>query len=338
VSGDESDNVIHIAFGAGGGRRVVKDATGHEPTSAAPAVARERSIDPTGDLYTIDEAAKLFAIRATRLRYWERSGFLTRSGQVGRQRYYTFQDLIGLRAAKGLLDEGVALRSVRRSVEALRKSLPRVTRPLSTLRITAHGQSIVVKNDGAGAYDPTTGQLTLDFEVSELREDVVRVLRQGDAAQNRTAAYMRYLQGCRLDEDEATFDAAEQEYRAAIELDPSLANAMTNLGNLLFRRGDVASAEKLYSRALQIDADQPEAFYNLGFLQYDRGDVRGAVNNFRRALRGDPSFADAHFNLAMALEDLEQRDDARSHWQTYLTLDPSSPWAEIARRHLNNHR
>lgn len=338
MSGDEVDNVIHIAFGAGGGRRLASNKPASDAKAMLPAATRERSPDPTGDLYTIDDAAKLFAIRSSRLRYWERTGFLTRSGQVGRQRYYTFQDLIGLRAAKGLLDEGVALRSVRRSIEALRKSLPRVTRPLSTLRITAHGQSIVVKNDEGGSYDPTTGQLTLDFEVAELREDVVRVLRRGDGAKHRTAAYMRYLQGCRLDEDEATFDAAEQEYRAAIELDPSLANAMTNLGNLLFRRGDVAKAEKLYSRALQIDGEQPEAFYNLGFLQYDRGDVRGAVGNFRRALRGDPSFADAHFNLAMALEDLDEREQAQSHWETYLALDPTSPWAEIARRHLQQRR
>lgn len=334
MSGDDN-NVIHIAFGAGGGRRLATPV----PTAKAkpPAETRERAADPTGDIYTVDDAAKLFGIKVSRLRYWERTGFLTRSGQVGRQRYYTFQDLIGLRAAKGLIDQGAALQSVRRSVEALRKSLPRVTRPLSTLRITAHGQSIVVKNDG-GTYDPTTGQLTLDFDVSELRDDVVRVLRQGEGTQNRTAAYMHYLQGCRLDEEEGTFDAAEREYRAAIELDPSLANAMTNLGNLLFRRGDVETAEKLYARALQIDAEQPEAFYNLGFLQYDRGDVRGAVLNFRRALRGDPSFADAHFNLAMALEDVGEDDQAKGHWQTYLALDPDSPWAEIARRHLQKRR
>jgi len=340
VSDDKGDNVIHIAFGVGGGRRLT--AAVSVPTDQVkakpPAETRERAADPTGDLYTFEETARLFGIRASRLRYWEKTGFLTRSGRVGRQRFYTFQDLIGLRAAKGLLDQGVALRSVRRSVEALCKSLPRVTRPLSTLRITARGQSLVVKTEDGGTYDPTTGQLALDFEVSALRDDVVRVLRHGDGTQHRTAAYMHYLQGCRLDENDATFDEAEREYRTAIELDPSLANAMTNLGNLLFRRGDMPAAEKLYARALQIDAEQPEAFYNLGFLQYDRGDVRGAVLNFRRALRGDPAFADAHFNLAMALEDLGENEQARSHWQTYLALDPESPWAEIARRHLQKRR
>ena len=49
-----------------------------------------------------------------------------------------------------------------------------------------------------------------------------------------------YLEGCRLDEDEATLDRAEACYRRAITLDPALANALTNLGNLRFRRGDSA--------------------------------------------------------------------------------------------------
>jgi Tfp pilus assembly protein PilF len=69
-------------------------------------------------------------------------------------------------------------------------------------------------------------------------------------------------------------------------------------------------------------------------MLYDRGDLPASVLNFRRALRSDPSFADAHFNLAMALTELGERDNAKEHWHTYLKLDPHSPWAEVARRHL----
>ena len=97
-----------------------------------------------------------------------------RSAEISGKRYYTFQDLIGLRAAKELLDEGVALRSVHKSLRALRESLPKVPRPLSTLRIVANGQTLVVR-DQRGSYDPLTGQLLLDFDVSTLRDDVVRV-------------------------------------------------------------------------------------------------------------------------------------------------------------------
>lgn len=325
------DNIIHVDFGPRGGRRVLVK---RPPPTEPPGVdERPRAKDPLGDLYTSRDVARLFSISESRLRYWEKSGFLRRSGEAGERRYYTFQDLIGIRVAKGLLDHGIALRQVRRSLEALRGNLPRVSRPLSSLRITAEGQTVVVK-DEQGAYDPTTGQLQLDFDVSALRDDVVRVLRRGGTPNDHRLAYEAYMEGCRLDEDEHTYSQAEAAYRRAIELDPSLANAITNLGNLLFRRGDVAEAERLYVRALQIDGEQPEAFYNLGFLLYERGELATAALNFRRALRSDPGFADAHFNLAMVLSDMGEASQARGHWETYLKLDPQSPWAEIARRHL----
>ena len=328
------NNVIHVDFGQGKGvdrpppKRIL-------PTEPPPAEAEPtRARDPLADLYTLDEAAALFVLSPSRLRHWERTGFLARSVQASGKRYYSFQDLIALRAAKALLDEGVPLQSVRKSLVALAGTLPKVARPLCSLRILADGKTIVVRDDQGSAYEPATGQLRLDFEVSALRDDVVRVLRNQGRASDFTLAYQSYLEGTRFDEDERTFDRAETAYRRAIELDPALANAYTNLGNLMFRRGRSAEAESFYLRALQIDPEQPEAFYNLGFMLYERGDLAACVLNFRRALRSDPAFADAHFNLAMALTELGERDDARLHWNTYLRLDPDSPWAEVARRHL----
>ena len=186
-----------------------------------------------------------------------------RSSEISSRRYYTFQDLIGIRAARELLDQGVPLRSVHKSLRALRDSLPKVSRPLSSLRIVADGQTLVVRDD-RGAYDPLTGQLVLDFEVNSLRDDVVRVLKRSGRENEHRRAYESYLEGCRLDEDEQTYDAAEAAYQRAIELDPSLANALTNLGNLMFKRDRLNEAERLYERALKIDPDQPEAHYNFG--------------------------------------------------------------------------
>jgi tetratricopeptide (TPR) repeat protein len=324
-----SDNIIHVDFASRMGRRFV-------PVSAPPDLAestREPERDPLGDLYTLRDAAKLFRLSESRLRYWEKSGFIARSHELSGRRYYTFQDLIGLRAARELLSEGVAVRNVHKSLRALRESLPKVSRPLSTLRIVADGQSLLVRDD-RGTYDPLTGQLLLDFAVTSLRDDVVRVLKRSGRENEHRLAYEAYLEGCRLDEDEATFDAAETAYRRAIELDPSLANALTNLGNLMFRRDRLTDAEQLYQRALKLDAEQPEAHYNLGFLLFERAQVPAAIESFERALSSDPAFADAHFNLAMAYQEVGQHAQARPHWEAYLQLDPESRWAEIARRHL----
>jgi tetratricopeptide (TPR) repeat protein len=341
------DNVIHVDFGAGPPRSLDRSerdgpsepSRGEERRRLRPATppdpgAQPRVNDPLGDLYSVRDAAKLFGLTPGRLRYWERSGFIERSARKGDRRYYSFQDLISIRAARELLAEGIPLQQVRQSIESLRASLPRIARPLSALRIQADGQTLVVR-DERGDFEASTGQMRLGFDVSALRDDVVRVLRRGGRRSDFGIAYQHYLEGCRLDQTETTFDRAEAAYRRAIELDPSLGNAYTNLGNLLYRRGEMDEAETLYVRALKIDVEQPEAHYNLGFLRFERGELQGAVQAFRRALRSDPSFADAHFNLAMALTELEQPQQARGHWKTYLKLDPDSPWADIARRHLD---
>ncbi|MEM9070178.1 MAG: tetratricopeptide repeat protein [Myxococcota bacterium] len=330
----DDDNVIHVVFGSDGGHRLRApvEPPRSEPSETVPPPPTDPH-DPLADLYARAEVARLFDITESRLRYWDKTDFLKPSAKRGRRRFYTFQDLIGIRAAKGLLDAGLPLQEVRRSVDAIRKALPRVVRPLAELRVVAEGHAMLVRDEG-GTYEPQTGQLVLDFKVEALKKDVVRVLRRTPSPTDRQHAYALYLEGCRLDEDESTMDEAERCYREALRLDPALSNALTNLGNLAFRQGDISKAETLYGQALAIDPEQPEALYNLGFLHTDRDDHKAAVGFFRRALASDPHFADAHFHLALAHEMLGEARQARPHWQRYLDLDPHGEWRDIAEEHL----
>ncbi|MGB5813138.1 MAG: tetratricopeptide repeat protein [Polyangiales bacterium] len=326
--GGERDNVIRVGFGADGKlARTTARETSHEPAKHA-----ESGTDPGAGLFTVSEVAKLFGYSPSRLRYWHRSQLIEPSARVGRRNYYTFRDLVGVRAAKGLLEQGVPLQQVRRTVETLRETLPGTARPLSEMRVVADGKSVLVQ-DEEGTYEPTTGQRVLDFNIDELESDVVRVLRSGGA--DRSRAYEYYLEGCRLDEEAGTFEQAEEAYHAALSLDPSLSNALTNLGNLNYRRDRLDVAETFYRRALEIDSEQPEALYNLGFLHFERNAVDEAIALFRKAVRSDPSFADAHFNLAMALEERGDPNEARPHWHHYLALEPAGSWADIAQKHLD---
>ena len=143
-----------------------------------------------------------------------------------------------------------------------------------------------------------------------------------------------YTRASELDEDEATVDQAERLYLRAIALDPKLAVAYTNLGNVRWRRGDAKGAAALYHRALEIDPCQPEAQYNLGYLALDAGEASRAIPLFRGALESNPNFADAQVNLALAYAQNGQADKAVRHWRAYLQLQPDGAWAELARRHL----
>jgi tetratricopeptide (TPR) repeat protein len=329
----KASNVIHVAFGSTGGRIPAPQAASVGGPTEGPALASGDDREPVTDVFTRREVAKLLGVSETRLRSLDRAAIVSPSGQRGKQRAYTFQDLIALRATRELLEHRVRLRDVARAIGALRQALPRVTRPLQELRIVGDGRRVVVRAE-EGTFEPLTGQMVLDFQVQALREDVVRVLRPGTSPQRARTAYDLYVQASALDEDPGTYDQAEELYERATRLDPTLAIAYTNLGNIRFRRGDEAGAITLYRRAIEVDPRQSEAHYNLGYVMLERGDARGATAYFERALEGDPKFADAHFNLAMAWEQVGERAKARPHWRKYLELEPSGTWSDVAREHL----
>jgi len=317
-------NIIHVQFGPNGGR-VPLDGNA-APEQVMP--GRE----PVTDVFSAKEVSKLLGLSATRLRSLDRASIVSPTGSRNGKRAYTFQDLIALRATL-MLSEKVKLREVARAIGALRQALPRVTRPLQELRIVSDGRRVVVRSH-EGSFEPVTGQMVLDFDVGALRTDVVRVLRPETPSDRARTAYDLYVRASSLDEDPSTYDEAASLYRRAIELDPQLAIAYTNLGNILFRRADDHGAEELYLRAIAIDDRQPEGHYNLGYVMLERGDAKRAADHFEKAIARDARFADAHFNLAMAYEQLGERNKARSHWKRYLELEPQGTWADIARKHL----
>ncbi len=302
-------------------------------SAALPPPAPGDSRDPLTDMFSGREVVRLLGLTSGKLRSLDRARIVSPTGTRNGKRAYTFQDLIALRATHGLLVSRVRLRDVAEAILALKKTLPRVTRPLQELRIVSDGRRVVVRAN-EGVFEPATGQLVLDFEVTTLRDDVVRVLRPDTAARGKTA-YDLYTRASALDEDPATYDEAEALYAKAIAFDPRLAIAYTNLGNVRFRRGDEAAALGYYHRALEIDPHQPEAHYNIGYVALEHGDAPSAVAHFEKALEADARFADAHFNLAMALERMRQTARAREHWRRYLALEPAGTWAEIARQHLS---
>ncbi|HMY16716.1 MAG TPA: tetratricopeptide repeat protein [Polyangium sp.] len=330
-------NVIHVVFGRGGGRvpepprppAPVNDAYPVESLEPPP-VPRE----PATDVYTSAEVCRLLGLTAARLRSLSKAGIVPPTGRHKGRPAYTFSDLIALRAARDLLAKKVRLRDVAKAIENIRVTLPKVTRPLAELRIVSDGQGGVVVKSAAGNFEPITGQMLIDFDVKALRDDVVRVLRPMVGRDRAKTAYDHYVRGTQLDENPATMNDAEALYRRAIEIDPWLAIAYTNLGNICFRRGNVDEAEELYRRALEIDQRQPEAQYNLGYVMLEYGHSYEAVSFFRGAIESDPRFADAYFNLAMAYEQAGDRAKALPCWRKYLEIEPTGTWAEIARKHL----
>jgi DNA-binding transcriptional MerR regulator len=300
--------------------------TGKEVALPKGLAFRRRSEAPGRTMstsYSFKEVSKLFGIAEKRLRYWDKSGLLSPSGHNGRRRCFTFQDLIGLRSVKTLLDNGISLQRTRRIVGKLKEALPKSAQPLGKLRIMADAKTVVVA-DAERNFEADTGQLLLDFDVKSFEKEVVSEFPDKSADERVLSAYEWYLEGCRLDETEETLSLAA-----------TLANAYTNLGNLLYRTGSVEDAKALYRKATEVDVNQPEAHYNLGFLEFEADRLETAKQSFEKAVELDNTFADAHFNLAITLYRLGETAEAKRRLETYLSLEPTGPWADVARQRLH---
>jgi len=115
-------------------------------------------------------------------------------------------------------------------------------------------------------------------------------------------------QGNRLYE-EKKYDEALKRYTEAQLEAPDSPQLHYNLGNVLFRKGDLEKARDEYRRALAAanPALDPRAVYNMGNTFLSQQQYRDAVSAYQRALKLNPSDADAKRNLELALLRMKQQ-------------------------------
>jgi len=264
------------------------------------------------------DAARILHLSEARIRELVRSG-LCRPARDGRSYAFSFQDLVALRTAAGLLAQNVPMARVRRALEALARELP-PERPLSGLRIFADGKRVAVR-EGGTSWEPETGQTLLDFGVDELAEQVADLRSAGesrDAGDPRAQAEAEFERGLDLEDDDPA--AACSAYGKALELDPNLVDAWVNLGRLAHQSGNAREAVRLYHHALERSPDDPVVHFNLALALEDSRGPGPAASHYERALELDPSFADAHYNLACLCEKLGRKTDALRHYSAYKKL------------------
>jgi len=268
--------------------------------------------------YATRDVASLLGLSVAQVRSYIRDGFLAPAqGPRGEYRF-SFQDLILLRTAKGLLAAKVPRRRIRMALQRLQQQLPE-GRPLTGVRITAQGNRVVVR-DGHELWDPASGQIFLDFDLAELQREAATLMPVTDSRPQKEPATAEawFEQGWELeDEDPAAAIAA---YRRALELAPDLPDIHLNLGRLLHEKGELAAAELCYRRAVELAPDEPVAAFDLGVALQDQRRFAEAAAAYSRALALDDSFADAHYNLSAVYEALGDRQAAFRHLKNYKAL------------------
>ncbi|BDG04590.1 tetratricopeptide repeat protein [Anaeromyxobacter oryzae] len=268
--------------------------------------------------YRAQDVARMLGLSVDEVRRFARAGFVDARRGPRNELRFSFQDLVLLRAAAGLVHAQLPAARVRRALRQLREQLP-AGRSLASVHVAAEGEEVVVQ-DGGARWAPESGQVLLDFDVSDLARRVAPLVRAAarKRAPGKLDAESWYQWGCDL-EDGAPAEAREA-YREALDLEPDHPGAHLNLGRLLHEGGDPRAAEYHYRRALADPAHRATAAFNLGVALEDQGLLDEALLAYARAVEADAGLADAHHNLARLLERLGRKADALRHLAAYRRL------------------
>ena len=246
--------------------------------------------------YTTDDVLRILHLSAERFRACLRAASYP-PHRTARQPRYSFQDLLLLRTAHGLLNAGIPVARVRKILASLKRQLPD-DQALSHVKIYADGRRVVVW-DTTGQWQPDSGQFLLNFEAEEVKRPAkIRTLAgPHHAARARLTAQQWYERALELEQESP--EEACRAYEEAVKIDPSLVEAYLNLG-LLYHVGDrLDRAEACYRSAIQHGPGEALGYFNLAGILNQKGDRPGAIAAYTAAIQRQPNLTEAHEQLAL---------------------------------------
>lgn len=135
-----------------------------------------------------------------------------------------------------------------------------------------------------------------------------------------SAAVDAYKEGARLAKakDSAGAIAALEK---AVKIDPSYAEAWSELGNTHLTGGSIDEAIRAFSQAVKHRPDFQVARYNLAYALKKKGSYPKAAEHYRIYLQRDPDDADAWFGLAESLRQGGESAAAAEAYEAYVARE-----------------
>jgi tetratricopeptide (TPR) repeat protein len=117
-------------------------------------------------------------------------------------------------------------------------------------------------------------------------------------------------------------DEAIGQYQSALRVEPSFSKVRNNLGIAFLRQDRLAEAREQYELALKFQPDFEDAHRNLADLLANSNQWNDAVGQYEMALHLEPDDAEAHYGLAMVLSSLGREAEADAQFREAVRLRP----------------
>ena len=136
-------------------------------------------------------AIALTGLTPRRIDYWARTGIVrpaVPAAGKGSRREYSFRDLVALRVARKLTQEGIGLQKIRTALAWLRRHFPDLRQPLAELRFLTDGETVFVieRNPEVILDTLKSGQFMLSLALGQLIEGLQGDLKKLAASKEET--------------------------------------------------------------------------------------------------------------------------------------------------------
>jgi Flp pilus assembly protein TadD len=111
--------------------------------------------------------------------------------------------------------------------------------------------------------------------------------------------------------------------RHTIDVNPNVAFAHTNLGNLLLEDKQVDEAIQHFSKSLELDPNNAETQNNFGLALVQKGRFDEAEPHYRKAVELNPRYFKAYENLGAVYLQTKRPDEAIASLKAALEIQPS---------------
>jgi len=133
------------------------------------------------NLYATTQIVKLFGITPRQIHYWDETNLIRPSlagtGHGG-VKYYNFINLVEFKTVKQLLEQGVSVQAVRKTLDFLRHHYPELKSHLSEFKLITNGKDIfAIDKEGKGIKAPS-GQLVFVIPFGDYYKEVEKLVKQ----------------------------------------------------------------------------------------------------------------------------------------------------------------
>ncbi len=182
----------------------------------------------------------LTGVSRMQLQHWDRTGVVKPSVKMGAgkgsRREYSFKDLVQLKVAKRLRDEGISLQKIRKSLQYLRRNFPDTKAPLAELRFLTNGVDLFVVTDRPELIlDVLRGQFVFSFALGEIIDGLKGTIKELQVPQEEEVDVggRQFTAVLNQDLEDAGYTVTCKEIPAAISQGETVQEALDNLGDAI---------------------------------------------------------------------------------------------------------